>query len=453
MSDLITALWNAKGAEVERIRQAIQEASFLSLPGNLSRDLETTGTPTISNEVDAENLVLDPFGRSGEWLSIWSVSGGTLAQVDIADLPRFPYAVQALAKGGEDLLLRAIFDPTAGGEHTWQVYVKSDWLSAESKVYIRQDFSPNNVVGSPVVLGEEAVPISIAGWTRLGGVVTLPIPKTTLSKEQTLPLASIEVASTAGFPPAGQLVISGQTVSYTGIEATKFTGCTGGEGTLPKETVVEGATPGRHRIELSLHLPEAGKSGWMCAPTAVVGAFGTYKPHAPGESDGQPDPEPFGGDLATTDQYAYDWAGARHHSRSRRFGRAFPLQNLREQEANFSVEPEGLTHAQRQTYLLARWQARRKPWASTFTHLIAVVIASDTGESVENIEDAIRVIEDFEHYSFKVELPYSETGVVADRIKRLIEGIKPAHLNVNVSTGITWGTFRTDISKTDEDAV
>lgn len=446
MSDLIRALMQAKGAEFERIRQAYQEISFLALPGNLSRDLETTGIPTTQNEIDVENLIIDPNGRSGMWQSIWGTSKGTMSQLDIDDLPRFPYCVRSVAAAGGDCELYAIFDPDVGGLHSWQAYVKSDWLSPTSAVQIRQNFSPFSVVGSPLLLAAGAAGGSVRTWTRVGGTVTLPIPATTLSKEVTLPVATLEVGSTSGFPPAGKLIIAGQTITYTGIEAGKFTGCSGGEGAVPKSTAVTATTPGEHRLEFLLSAPTAGKVAYMAAPTVVQGPFSAHR----NEPEGTPDPEPFSGDLETTRRYTYAWRGARNQSRSRRYGNHLNLLALREQEAGFSVDPEGMTHAQRQTYVLARWHARRKPWQTIFVHLIAMVIQSETGGSLPEIEGAIRIIEDFSHYAFKVEIPYSATGVLTDRIKRLVEAIHPAHLNIDVDSDIVWGSFRADISKAGE---
>lgn len=57
------------------------------------------------------------------------------------------------------------------------------------------------------------------------------------SNGQTLPQATLNVVSTAGFAsPVGQLVLTvagvGNTISYTGTTGTTFTGCSGGTGTL-----------------------------------------------------------------------------------------------------------------------------------------------------------------------------------------------------------------------------
>lgn len=51
-----------------------------------------------------------------------------------------------------------------------------------------------------------------------------------------LPQATINVASTTGFPTSGTIYVTTgagvQTVTYTGVTATTFTGCSGGTGTM-----------------------------------------------------------------------------------------------------------------------------------------------------------------------------------------------------------------------------
>jgi ABC-type phosphate transport system substrate-binding protein len=60
----------------------------------------------------------------------------------------------------------------------------------------------------------------------------IPAESTTLTGAQTLPEATVTVASTAGFPTAGTLNVGGQTVTYTGVTTTTFTGAAGGTGTI-----------------------------------------------------------------------------------------------------------------------------------------------------------------------------------------------------------------------------
>jgi len=65
---------------------------------------------------------------------------------------------------------------------------------------------------------------------------TWPLPTTTASGLVILPNTPINVASTAGFPTAGTLLVlttAGPTfVTYTGTTAGSFTGCSGGTGTI-----------------------------------------------------------------------------------------------------------------------------------------------------------------------------------------------------------------------------
>lgn len=84
--------------------------------------------------------------------------------------------------------------------------------------------------------------IQISSNTMFTGSTTIAAG----SNGQALPQGTINVASTAGFPPSGNILIavSGQwrQVAYTGITATSFTGCTGGTGTLATSQVVQFAS-------------------------------------------------------------------------------------------------------------------------------------------------------------------------------------------------------------------
>lgn len=64
-------------------------------------------------------------------------------------------------------------------------------------------------------------------------------PSTTLSAMATLPQGTLTVADTSQAPSAGQLLIAGRTVTYTGKTSTTLTGCTGGTGAFSSgETAV-----------------------------------------------------------------------------------------------------------------------------------------------------------------------------------------------------------------------
>jgi hypothetical protein len=68
------------------------------------------------------------------------------------------------------------------------------------------------------------------------------------SNGASLPQATINVASTTGFPTSGTIYVQSsggiQTITYTGTTATSFTGCTGGTGTLTTGNSVASAGVG-----------------------------------------------------------------------------------------------------------------------------------------------------------------------------------------------------------------
>ncbi len=75
-------------------------------------------------------------------------------------------------------------------------------------------------------------------------------PSTTIaaaSDSVTLPQSTINVVSTTGFAANGRLTIRGQSVRYTGVTATSFTGCTGGNAQILRgdEVVSQTAVTGR----------------------------------------------------------------------------------------------------------------------------------------------------------------------------------------------------------------
>src|SRR5512142_1223915 len=92
---------------------------------------------------------------------------------------------------------------------------------------------------------------------RIGNPVGLLSPANTHitapSDGAVLPQAVINVASTSSFPTSGQIVIGtqlngDQTVTYTGITPTTFTGCTGGTGTIHTADFVWNAANGLNQV-------------------------------------------------------------------------------------------------------------------------------------------------------------------------------------------------------------
>lgn len=104
--------------------------------------------------------------------------------------------------------------------------------------------------------------IGSAGWEHVENYpnaydLTVKLPfifaTTTLTGSHTLPMATITVASTTGFPSSGNLRIAGtQNVAYTGTTGTTFTGASGGTGTFPNGTAVQTGAGRAGRIEALL---------------------------------------------------------------------------------------------------------------------------------------------------------------------------------------------------------
>ncbi len=94
----------------------------------------------------------------------------------------------------------------------------------------------------PVVAGEV---ISVSG-ANIATVTQAPANGTLSVGTQVLPTATFNVLSTAGFPTTGTLVVNSntgpQTLTYTGVTSTSFTGVSGGTGSVASSTEVTSVT-------------------------------------------------------------------------------------------------------------------------------------------------------------------------------------------------------------------
>ncbi|MFB8182621.1 right-handed parallel beta-helix repeat-containing protein [Streptomyces sp. NPDC055966] len=81
-----------------------------------------------------------------------------------------------------------------------------------------------------------AVYLTAGGTLPFGGPAQVATTVASGSNAVPLPVATVNVGSTAGFATAGQFTVlssaGAQQITYTGITGTSFTGCTGGVGTL-----------------------------------------------------------------------------------------------------------------------------------------------------------------------------------------------------------------------------
>jgi len=141
-------------------------------------------------------------------------------------------------------------------------------------IFVRVNTSVGSVTFESCAYIEGAV--EFAYILQSGEVLDLAVSDfaTTTTATTTLPQATIAVASTTGFPSSGSITLGGQTVAYTGVSATTFTGCTGGAGPFPAGTIVVGGAPTAATftgVAASYETP---------ATTVAVGSNGTNMPSA-----------------------------------------------------------------------------------------------------------------------------------------------------------------------------
>lgn len=84
------------------------------------------------------------------------------------------------------------------------------------------------------------------GTHTAGGALIATPDKTTVVGVNALNSAIINVVSTAGFPSAGNIILAGVSIAYTGITATSFTGCAAHAATAGGEVITGNAPTATH---------------------------------------------------------------------------------------------------------------------------------------------------------------------------------------------------------------
>jgi hypothetical protein len=173
--------------EAERFRDAVEDASGLLMPYWSNEELQLRGTPSSAAEVDATNLMVDPFGRGGSWGSYWAATNGTLSQVQVTDLTYHQYAVRADVTATPGALsVRAIFDLAEAGDYWWYAFAKSNGASCTCRL--------RRVAGNVTIGSSTTLTGSIEGWVMIGGDAAITTT------------GSHEIELTKGTTAAGQWV-------------------------------------------------------------------------------------------------------------------------------------------------------------------------------------------------------------------------------------------------------
>jgi len=122
-------------------------------------------------------------------------------------------------------------------------FVQISGLQFATLILCRVNTSVGSVEFSPLAYVEGAVEFAYSLQSGQHLDLAVSANSTTVAAAVNLPQTTITVASTEGFESTGDIVVDGQTIAYTGITGTTFTGCTGGTGRINVGDEVVGATP------------------------------------------------------------------------------------------------------------------------------------------------------------------------------------------------------------------
>lgn len=181
----------------------------------------------------------------------------------------------------------------------------------------------------------------------------------------------------------------------------------------------------------------AGERVWVTGATAVS-SVDTTRPVVYSDPG-----QPFSGDTPADENFAFSWEAAQGASRSRRHTRALDVLALRELEHGLSTGPSQLSLAERQAYVLSRFQGRGRPYGTTFVDKIVDVIKSTDSSFTAS---SVQVVENHENFSMTVIINFDAGSVLAARIEALVDAITPAHLAVDVQ----YASFLADIDTAGE---
>lgn len=163
-------------------------------------------------------------GGSGDSTG-WVVGGQQCRDVEVRDCHFFQNGDASLTDGSQttrNMEFRYSTGISVSGCHTERTG-GSAWLSFTGCSHF--------TVGHNIVGGA-------SGYLQANNDLPDSAVYTTLDGAQTLPLATITVIDTTGFPASGSFFVDGFEIQYTGTTSTTFTGCSGGSGTIASGSIV-----------------------------------------------------------------------------------------------------------------------------------------------------------------------------------------------------------------------
>jgi hypothetical protein len=223
--------------------------------------------------------------------SIWALAAGTWTRVLTLPLPGNSAHDTQVASFGSAPMGCLLFD--GGDGYLYAIYPSTHNGSAYG--YAAAQISVNGLSGTATDLSSVVLPPNwlyaspaTSGFLQFNSLSETdsnpgaPTATTTIaagSNGQSLPQATINVASTSGFPTSGAIAVATsdgvQTVAYTGVTGTSFTGCTGGTGTMSLGGAVQSkAQPFIHIWMVTAYSNVPINYYTWNGPTAVIGNGG-----------------------------------------------------------------------------------------------------------------------------------------------------------------------------------
>ena len=264
---------------------------FGEVPDNIettSDNFHSTGQPsTLNPGLGASNIGLSPLiGLDGKIspdlinkaFGILNVDSLTLGGRNLGgggptpqsgnQIPRLITAFSNDPNNGLTLLWEG--SSTAGLTGAGASQIMRLYADANGSFWLTCNANYQGTTTTPPIVWNSDTPTQSASAVLIGQSIA---PSTTIaigSNGQTLPQATINVASTIGFNTAGTITIGGSIVTYTGTTATTFTGCTGGTATMTTgEAVTTSDTP---KLEM-LYAPAPAGATFTFSGSPGAGGF------------------------------------------------------------------------------------------------------------------------------------------------------------------------------------
>lgn len=225
-------------------------ATAINFGGNNVNQVQRVGYFDDSNGIFFEQAAdpLDPANPAGLYAVVRSdvASGLTQGRPTDLQIPAYmwtdPSRVLSRLNWNRLQMLWIEYAWYGGGGLRWGVVLDSEPIVLHEMGSGNNEPSATNFSPAPLggaMTGTTTTSLTVAGanWVpNQWRSRTLQIsPDTTIaaaSNGLTLPQATINVVSTAGFQSSGQVLIRGQLVSYTGVTPGTLTGCSGGNATM-----------------------------------------------------------------------------------------------------------------------------------------------------------------------------------------------------------------------------